>query len=135
MAIVTISTIKTVSLGTSNMPGVVLGVGDTLNLLASGGIFDYATGTSPGISGAGSNSLLLNSDVFSAVFGNDAVNIAAGGNDVNVGSGSTISGANMGINLSGGGNAVGIAGQVTGLNDSGIHIAGAGNTVNGRASD
>ena len=44
MAIITISTPKVIPSTANNTPAVTLNSGDTLNLLANAGIFDYATG-------------------------------------------------------------------------------------------
>src|SRR5262245_31907608 len=80
----------------NNTPGVTLASGDTLNLLATGSIFDFASGASYGISGAGSNSVVLNGNVFSSLA--LGVFFAAGGNDLNITGTSTVSG---GVNSDG----------------------------------
>src|SRR5262245_41460270 len=110
MATVTISTIKTIPDSASFTPGVTLTSGDTLNLLATGGIVNYGTGNSPGVSGAGSNSLVLNGDIFAAHA--DAVDISgSGGNDINITATSTLTGIG-GLAIAGNNNSLGIAGQV-----------------------
>src|SRR5262245_3854789 len=97
MAAVTISTNKFNTL--ADTAGVTLNPGDTLNVLAGIAILNSGLGNSPGISGVGSNSILLNGDVFS----NQSNGIAEGGScDINVGAGSTVFGGNAGIALSAG---------------------------------
>jgi hypothetical protein len=111
----TISNVVYVPSAANNTPGATLASGDTLNLLASGGIVDFGTGSgSVGISGGGANSLVLNSSVFS--LNAAGISLAAGGNDVNVGAGSTVAADNLGtgIAIQGNSSVLGIAGAVTG---------------------
>src|SRR5262245_47157669 len=110
MTVKTISSIVFVPSFDSNTPGVTLASGDTLNLLAIGGIIDIGSVISPGVSGAGANSVVLNGNVLST--GSDGLVFAAGNNTISVLAGSSVSGAN-GINIlnPGGSNAVTIAGK------------------------
>jgi hypothetical protein len=105
MAVVTISTNKFSS--AAGTAGVTLNPGDTLNVLAGIAIVSSGTGSSPGILGTGSNSILLNGDVFS----NSSNGITEGGScDVNVGAGSTVfGGGSSGMLFSAGSNSIGIA--------------------------
>ena len=126
MAIITVST--NVNNNLSNTPALTLASGDTLNLLAGVGIFNFAPGTSNGVQAAGSNSFGLDGDIFS--FNAIGLNIAAGGNDINIGAGSTIFGDLQGIAIAGNGNALGIAGQVVSATNTAIQITGQSNIVN-----
>src|SRR5262245_26244465 len=109
MAAIIISTSKFNT--TTNTAGVTLAPSDTLNVLAGVAIVNGGSGTSPGIFGTGSNSILLNGDVYSSA----SNGITEGGScDVNVGAGSTVFGGSRGMALSAGNNTIGIAGQVVG---------------------
>src|SRR5262245_53626809 len=132
MATTTIATVRYMCPGSINIntPGVVLGAGDTLNLLATGGIVDYGPGFSPGVSGAGSNSLVVNGSIYSA--NASGIDLSAGGNDVNVGANVTVASAatfGFGISINGNNNSIGIAGTVAGL-AAGIQVVGVSSTVN-----
>src|SRR5262245_40343458 len=132
MAIWTISIPIGVDSSFSDTPGALIGAGDTLNLLPNTGIFNYGTGYSDGIRGAGSDSLVLNSDVL--VDGNtaDGVTISAGNNDINIGAACTmVSRFDVGIYVGGGNgnNAIGIAGKVEGV-VSGVATSGPKNNIN-----
>jgi Ca2+-binding RTX toxin-like protein len=126
MAIVTISTNKLNH--TLNTAALTLEAGDTLNLLPQAGIFNFAYDASPGVLGAGANSLVLNGDVFSAT--GIGLTFTSGNNDINVGAASTVFGQTMGIAIVGNNSTVGVAGHVIGATQHGISITGTGNTIN-----
>ena len=87
MAIITVSTNITNS--TADTDALTLASGDTVNLLPNVGIFNYGAGVS-GIHAGGSNSFILNGDVFS--MGRDAIFVVAGNNDINIGAASMVLG-------------------------------------------
>ena len=88
MATITVSTNITNS--TADTAALTLASGDTVNLLPNVGIFNYGTGASDGIHAGGSNSFILNGDVFS--MNRAAIAVFAGNNDINIGAASTVLG-------------------------------------------
>jgi Ca2+-binding RTX toxin-like protein len=111
MATVTISVPKVI-LGVADTPGATLNAGDTLDVLANTGIYNYGTGgSSDGVFGAGSNSVFLNGDIFAA--NGSGLRIATGGNDINVGAACTINSLHSdGIYIPDSNSAISIAGKV-----------------------
>ena len=88
MATITVSTNITNS--TANTPALTLASGDTVNLLPNVGIFNYGTVARRGIAAFGSNSFILNGDVFSMDY--SGISVFAGNNDINIGAASTVRG-------------------------------------------
>jgi hypothetical protein len=133
MATTTVSTNITNSTAATN--ALTLASGDTVNLLPDVGILNYGTGQSSGIQAGGSNSFVLDGDVFSMNW--IAVSVAAGNNDINVGAASTLLGHVAGIFVAGNGSTISVAGDVigTGAEAAGsfaraILIQGQNNTIN-----
>src|SRR5262245_34507518 len=106
MAVTTIAS-PTVNI-IANTPVVTLNSGDTLNLLAGAGLFNYGIGTAHGVSAAGANSITLNSEVLAYSSSAEGLNIAAGGNDINIGAACLLTAGAHGILINGGGNSVGV---------------------------
>src|SRR5262245_8396864 len=123
MTVVTISTPKVVT--ANSTPAVTLALGDTLHVLATGGIISLGSG-SPAISGAGANSVDINSGIAATAAGTLGVVFSAGNNDINIGADGTVFGQ-FGIVISGGHNSIGVAGAVTASLGNAINISGASN--------
>src|SRR5262249_47304643 len=89
MTVVTISTPKVVT--ANSTPGVTLTLGDTLHVLATGGIVTNGT-SSPAILAAGGNSVDINSGIAATATFSNAIVFNAGNNDIDIGAAGTVFG-------------------------------------------
>ena len=105
-----------------------LAAGDTVNLLPNVGIFNHGTSGSSGIQAGGSNSFILDGDVFSRT--GSGIVVLAGNNDINIGAASMVRGQAVGIFVDGSNSAIGVAGEVVGATGRAIEIFGQNNTIN-----